>query len=267
MDTNISKKVGELLREWRERRRISQFDLANDAEISQKHLSFLELGRSYPSREMILRLAAQLEIPLREQNVMLTAAGFAPFYPERSLEDESLAAARYAIDLILKRLVPIPSFVVDRHWKLVAANEAVDILLAEVDPALLELPVNMMRLCLHPKGFAPQVINYPEWRKNVIEFLNRQVDITADAFLTGLLEELKNYPPPPNSPKAAPSKNTRTMPISVPLQLRTKEGDLTFISVVTLFGTPIDVTLSELAIESFFPADEKTTEILNRLYK
>ena len=262
-----SKKVGDLLRGWRERRRLSQLDLAYDVEISQKHLSFLELGRSQPSREMVLRLSERLDIPLRDRNVLLTAAGFAPVFPERSLDDDSLTAARYAIDLILERLMPYPTFAVDRRWTLLAANKAVDILLAEVDPSLLEPPVNMLRLCLHPKGFAPQVINYAEWRKDVLEFLNRQVEITADAFLTELFQELKGFNLQQSSQTNPPKEQPRTMPISAPLCLRTKEGDLTFMSVVTVFGTPIDVTLSELAIESFFPADEKTAEILNRIYK
>jgi transcriptional regulator with XRE-family HTH domain len=267
MNTVESKKVGDLLRDWRERRRLSQLNLAYDAEISQKHLSFLELGRSQPSHEMILRLAEQLNIPLRERNILLTAAGFAPVFPETPLTDESLAAARHAIDLILNRLEPYPSFAVDRRWELLAANKAVDILLAEVDASLLVPPVNMLRLCLHPKGFAPQVINYAEWRKDVLEFLNRQVEITADAFLTELLEELKGYSLPHASQSSPKSEYPRNMPISAPLRLRTKEGDLTFMSVVTVFGTPIDVTLSELAIESYFPADEKTAEVLNRVFK
>jgi len=262
-----SKKIGILLRGWRERRRLSQLDLALDAEISQRHLSFLELGRSQPSREMILRLAEQLKIPLRERNVLLTAAGFSQVFPERRLDDKSLAAARQAVDLILTRLEPNPSFAVDRHWTLVAANKAVDILLAEVDSSLLEPPVNMLRLCLHPKGFTPQIINYSEWRKSVLEYLNRQVEITADAFLMELLQELKSYPKPESSRDRLPTKEIGYSHITIPLRLTTKEGELSFISTVTVFGTPIDVTVSELAIESFFPADEKTAEILSRISK
>ena len=168
-----SKKVGDLLREWRERRRLSQLDLALDAEISQRHLSFLEIGRSQPSREMILRLAEQLEIPLRERNVLLTAAGFAQVFPESRLDDESLTAARQAVDAILNGLEPNPSFAVDRHWTLVAANKAVNVLLAEVDSSLLEPPVNMLRLCLHPRALAARTINYAEWRKYILEYLSR----------------------------------------------------------------------------------------------
>lgn len=189
MNVAATKKVGELLRGWRERRRLSQLDLAYDTEISQKHLSFLELGRSQPSREMILRLSEQLEIPLRERNLILTAAGFASVFPERSLEDESLIAARRAVDAILNALEPNPSFAVDRHWTLVAANQAADIFTAEVDPSLLEPPISMLRICLHPQGFTPQVINYPLWRKNVLDYLHKQVQTTADEFLMKLYEE------------------------------------------------------------------------------
>ncbi len=262
-----SKKVGDLLREWRERRRLSQLELALQAEISQRHLSFLEIGRSQPSREMILRLAEQLDIPLRERNILLTAAGFAQVFPERSLGDESLAAARRAVDAILKGLEPNPSFAVNRHWTLMASNKAVNVLLAKVDSSLLEPPVNMLRLCLHPKGFTPQVVNYAEWRKNVLDYLNRQVENTADAFLIELLQELKSYPKPESSGTDSPAKEIDYSRFAIPLRLMTSEGELSFISTVTIFGTPIDVTLSELAIESFFPADEKTAEILSRAIK
>lgn len=267
MNSAESKKIGDLLRGWRKRRRLSQLDLALDAEISQRHLSFLELGRSKPSREMILRLAEQLEIPLRERNILLTAAGFAQVFPERPLDDDSLAAARNAVDLILNALEPNPSFAVDRHWTLLAANKAVDILLTKVDSSLLEPPVNMLRLCLHPKGFTPQIINYSEWRESVLEYLDRQVEITADSFLMELLQELKSYPKPESARDSFPMKEIGYSRISIPLHLTTKEGELSFISTVTVFGTPIDVTLSELAIESFFPADEKTAEIINRISK
>lgn len=262
-----SKKVGELLRGWRERRRLSQLDLAYNTEISQRHLSFLEIGRSQPSREMILRLAEQLEIPLRERNVLLTSAGFAAVFPERPLGDERLAAARRAVDLILNSLEPNPSFAVDRHWTLVTANKAANIFTAEVDSSLLEPPVNMLRICLHPKGFTPQVINYSLWRKNVLEYLNRQVEITADAFLMELYQELKSYPKPKSSRKNLLTIEIDYSGFAIPLRLMTKEGELSFISTVTVFGTPIDVTLSELAIETFFPADGKTAEIMSRVFK
>jgi transcriptional regulator with XRE-family HTH domain len=261
------KKVGELLREWRRRRRLSQLDLAYDAEISPKHLSFVETGRSAPSREMVLRLAEQLAIPLRERNVLLTTAGFAAVFPERPLGDESLAAARKVVDVILNGLEPNPSFAVDRHWNLIAANKSVSLLLTEVDSSLLEPPVNILRLCLHPKGFTPQIINYSEWRRNILEYLNRLVAITADVFLMDMMQELKSYPQPKATRNRVPSKEIDSSRFAIPLRLMTKDGELSFISTITVFGTPIDVTLSELAIESFFPADEKTAKILVHDFK
>ena len=264
MQAVASKKVGDLLREWRERRRLSQLNLAYDAEISQRHLSFLELGRSQPSRDMILRLAEHLEIPLRERNVLLASAGFAAVFPERSLDDKSLPAARRAVDLILNGLEPNPSFAVDRHWMLVKANQAArNILLTDIDPSLLESPINRLRLGLHPKGFTSQIMNYSEWRNAVIKYLERQVEVTADAFLLELLRELKSYPKPSSAKDARPTAETANSGISIPLRLMKKEGELSFISTVTVFGTPIDVTLSELAIESFFPADTQTQKILH----
>ena len=261
------KKIGDLLREWRARRRLSQLDLAYEAEISQRHLSFLELGRAQPSREMILRLAEKLDIPLRERNVLLSAAGFASVFPERPLDDRSLSAARRAVDQILTGLEPNPSFAVDRHWTLLAANQAVGILLKGVDAALLEPPVNMLRLCLHPRGFTPRIVNYSEWRRSVIDYLDRQVEITADEFLIELLAELKSYPRPGTARDGRPDDARSDTRISIPLRLMTGEGELSFISTVTVFGTPIDVTLSELAIETFFPADERTAETLNRVFR
>ena len=263
MQTIESRKVGDLLREWRERRHLSQLALALETEISQRHLSFLEIGRSQPSREMILRLAERLEIPLRERNVLLASAGFAAVFPERSLDEKSLPAARRAVDLILNGLEPNPSFAVDRHWTLMAANKAArNILLADADPSLLDPPINMLRLCLHPNGFTPQVMNYSEWRGSVLKYLERQVAATADAILMDLLQELRNYPKPETAGNALPTPEIANSGISIPLRLMKKEGELSFIGTVTVFGTPIDVTLSELAIESFFPADKKTENIL-----
>ena len=263
MRSITSRTVGDILREWRDRRHLSQLELANEAEISQRHLSFLEIGRSLPSREMILRLAECLEIPLRERNVLLASAGFAAVFPERSLDEASLPAARRAVDLILSGLEPNPSFAVDRHWTLVAANKAAkNILLTDADPSLLIPPVNMLRLCLHPKGFTPQIMNYSEWRLSVLSYLERQVEATADAMLLDLLRELRSYSKPASARDAPPTAETANSGISIPLRLMKQEGELSFISTVTVFGTPIDVTLSELAIESFFPADKQTEKIL-----
>jgi transcriptional regulator with XRE-family HTH domain len=264
MSIKESKKIGELLRGWRERRRLSQLDLAYDTEISQKHLSFIELGRSSPSREMILRLSEQLEIPLRERNVLLAAGGFASVFPERSLDDESLSPARKAVDLILEGLEPNPSFAVDRHWTLVAANNAASIFNDEVDPELLKASANMLRICLHPRGFTPRVINYEQWRKNVLEYLHKQVQATADNFLIELYDELKSYPKPKRLIDTSTEKEIDYSGFAIPLRLMGNDGELSFISTLTVFGTPIDVTVSELAIETFFPADEKTAEALRK---
>lgn len=262
-----SQKVGELLREWRGRRRLSQLDLAYEAEISPKHLSFVETGRAQPSREMVLRLAEQLGIPLRERNVLLTAAGYAAVFPERQLGDASLAAARKAVDVILNGLQPNPSFAVDRHWNLIASNKSASVLLAEVDRSLLEPPVNILRLCLHPKGFTPQIVNYWEWRESVLGYLNRLIAVSADVHLMEMMRELKSYPHPKSTRSRLPVKEIDRSRFAIPLRLMTKDGELSFISTVTVFGTPIDVTLSELAIESFFPADEETAEILAQTFK
>src|SRR5262249_8194546 len=192
-----SRKVGDLLREWRERRHLSQLALALDTEISQRHLSFLEIGRSQPSREMILRLAERLEIPLRERNVLLASAGFAAVFPERSLDEKSLPAARRAVDLILNGLEPNPSFAVDRHWTLRAANKAPrNVVRGDADPLLFDPPINMLGLFLHPNGFTPQVMNYSEWGGSVLKSLERKVAATADGILMDLLQELRNYPKP-----------------------------------------------------------------------
>lgn len=262
-----SKNVGELLRQWRERRRLSQLDLALDTEISQRHLSFVEIGRAKPSREMILRLAEKLDVPLRERNVLLTAAGFSQIFPERPLDAAALAAARQAIDLILAGLEPNPAFVVDRHWNLIGGNKAAKFLLKTVDSSLLHTSVNMLRLCLHPKGFAAQTVNYAEWRKYILEYLSRQIELTADAVLIDLLEELKSYPNSELLKNKAASNETDYSRIAVPLRLATDEGELSFLVTTTVFGTPIDITLSELAVEVFFPADAQTAEIVNRVFR
>jgi transcriptional regulator with XRE-family HTH domain len=256
-----STSVGPLLRQWRQRRRLSQLSLACEAEVSTRHLSFLETGRSQPSRQMVLLLAERLEVPLRERNVLLVAAGFAPVFTERPLTDPALDVARRAVDLVLKGHEPYPALAIDRHWTLVAANRAVAPLLAGIDPTLLQPPVNVLRLSLHPGGIAPRIVNASEWRTHIIERLRRQVAATADATLAALLEELRNYPLADTD--AAHQDSTSDFGgVVVPLRLRTEAGVLSFVSTTTIFGTPVDVTLSELAIESFFPADAATVAAL-----
>lgn len=255
--------VGDHLREWRQRRRLSQMDLALDAEISTRHLSFLETGRAQPSRDMVLRLADQLDIPLRERNVILVAAGFAPVFPQRSLDDPALAAARKAVDIILTGHEPHPALAVDRQWNLVSANRMIAPLMAGADPELLAAPINVLRLSFHPKGVAPRIANLHEWRAHVLERLRREVELTADAELNALLTELKAYPIGDAQPlrKAGDEYGG----VAIPFQLNTPAGQLSFFTTTTVFGTPVDVTLQELTLETFFPADAETAKAMQAL--
>jgi transcriptional regulator with XRE-family HTH domain len=260
---NTTQPIGEHLRVWRQRRRLSQLELAGDAEISTRHLSFVETGKAQPSREMVLRLAEQLDVPLRERNAMLMAAGFAPKFQERTLDHPSLKIARQAIDLVLAAHEPFPALAVDRHWTMVTSNKAVAPLLGGVDAALLQPPVNVLRLSLHPKGLAPRIANLAEWRGHLLARLQHQVQATADETLAALLEELKRYPG--HGASSGRTGSTRDYAgIVVPLELVTPKGTLAFFSTTTVFGTPVDVTLSELAVEAFFPADAATAEALRR---
>jgi transcriptional regulator with XRE-family HTH domain len=246
--------VGDHLREWRQRRHLSQLDLAGDAEISARHLRFVETGRAAPSRDMVLKLAERLEVPLRERNVLLVAAGFAPAFPQRSLDDPALKPARAAIDLVLKAHEPNPALAVDRHWNLVAANRMVTPLLAGIAPDLLAPPLNVLRLSFHPRGLAPRTVNLAEWCGHLLERLHRQCEATADPQLIRLYDELKGYPiPVRRGPLAADT-------VAIPFRMRFGDDVLSFISTTMIFGTPVDITLSELAVETFFPADDLTTE-------
>jgi transcriptional regulator with XRE-family HTH domain len=252
--------VGAYLREWRQRRRLSQLDFALQAEISQRHLSFMESGRATPSRDMLLRLAEHLGVPLRERNTWLLAAGYAPVFEERKLDSPALHEARQAIDVLLKSTEPFPALVVDRGWNLVAANAALQPLMSLVaDSALLQPPINVMRLSLHPGGLASRVANLPEWRGHLLDRLFRQVNLTNDRTLLPLLEELRSYPSAESD--AAPKNGS----IFVPFQLRTDQGLLSFFSTTTVFGTAVDITLAELTLESFFPANPETAAALRAL--
>uniref|UniRef100_UPI0038BD8C0A helix-turn-helix domain-containing protein n=1 Tax=Paraburkholderia bannensis TaxID=765414 RepID=UPI0038BD8C0A len=254
--------VGELLREWRVRRRMSQLLLATEAEISTRHLSFVESGRATPSREMVMHLAERLDVPLRERNALLVAAGYAPLYRERALDDPQLAAAREAVELVLRGHEPYPALAVDRHWNIVASNGALAPLIGDASPALLTAPVNALRLSLHPEGIAPRIVNWHAWRAHLLARLQRQIEASADSTLVELHDELAAYPAPPDV-EAAPVEPMRHH-IAVPLRVRTAIGELSFYSTTTVFGTPVDITLSELAIEAFFPADTQTAEALRR---
>ncbi len=267
MNSHRAATIGPLIRDWRQQRRLSQLELALEAEISQKHLSFVESGRSQPSRDMVLLLAEHLGVPLRERNTLLLAAGYAPVYLERALEDPALQAAKAAIDLVLTGHEPYPALAVDRHWTLLAANAAVAPLLAlVVDAELLRPPVNVLRLALHPGGLAAATVNFDEWRAHILARLRQQVRIAADPVLADLLAELLAYP----ASSVGSGSGRVPMPvvepaIAVPLRLRVGDGVLSFISTTTVFGTPVDITLSELALETFFPADAATGAALRSL--
>ncbi len=246
--------VGELLRQWRQRRRLSQLDLAGEAGVSARHLSFVETGRARPSREMVLHLAEELEIPLGARNELLAAAGFAPVYRRRDLGDPDMAAVRSALDLVLAAYEPFPALVVDRSWHLVAANRALSGLLDGAAAHLLEPPVNVLRLSLHPEGIAPRILNLPEWRRHVLHRLGREAHLSGDLGLAALHRELL----------ALPGGLDRTSPngIAVPLRIRAGDDVLSFLSTVTTFGTAVDLTAAELSIEAFLPADPMTARAL-----
>ncbi len=255
--------VGDLLREWRRHRRLSQLDLATGAEISTRHLSFVESGRSQPSRDMILHLAEYLDIPLRERNALLVAAGFAPAFRERTLADPALDVARATIDLLLKGLEPYPALAVDRHWNLIASNQATLRLLSGLAEEWLRPPVNVLRLSLHPAGLAPRIRNLPVWRAHLLDRLRRQIDASQDQQLIELLRELQAYPSP--TEEAARTTTDLNNAIAVPMELELNGEVLSMLSTTTVFGTPTDITLAELALEAFVPADQATMKRLRAL--
>ncbi len=254
--------VGDLLREWRRHRRLSQLQLAAEADISTRHLSFVESGRSHPSRDMIVHLSEYLDVPLRERNALLTAAGFAPIYAERALEDPALNAVSQTIDLLLKGMEPYPALTVDRHWHLVASNQATLRLMAGVSQSLLKPPINVLRLSLHPAGLAPRIRNLPQWRAHLLERLRRQIDASHDAPLIELMHELQALPCAPADPTEATHVYTQ---IAVPLRLDVDGVVLSMLSTTTVFGTPMDITLAELALEAFVPADDATAKHLREM--
>ncbi|MBS7705569.1 helix-turn-helix domain-containing protein [Chelatococcus asaccharovorans] len=257
MDTT-AESVGDLLREWRKRRRFSQLDLASEAALSTRHLSFVESGRASASRDMLLRLAEQLAMPLRIRNRLLLAGGFAPEHPERALAAPDMTAAREAVEAVLAAHMPFPALAVDRHWNLVLANAALTPLLADVAAELLTPPVNVLRLSLHPRGLAPRIENLAEWRHHLLNRLARQSDVTGDPVLAGLLAELS----------ALPFRASRTRPaaanaVAVPLNLKQDGGVcLSLLSTTTVFGSAMDVTLAELTLECFYPANAATRAAL-----
>lgn len=257
----LQRPVGELLRQWRERRRLSQLELALDAEISTRHLSFVETGRSMPSREMILLLADHLQVPLRERNHLLLAARYAPVYGETTLDSPRMQAVHEAVRQVLKGHDPYPAVVVDGRWNLVDANDGVAMFSSDVAPELLTPPANVLRASLHPDGMARRIVNLGEWRAHLLGRLRRQVELTADPELARLYEELRAYPcDQPESEVEGPDPGV----VVIPLRIRHDGEELAFFSTVATFGTPLDITVAELVIESFFPADERTAAVLRR---
>jgi transcriptional regulator with XRE-family HTH domain len=259
--------VGHLLRDWRTRRRMSQLDLANDAGISARHLSFVETGRSRPSREMVLHLADRLDVPLRERNALLMAGGFAPTFHATDFAAPEMQAVRDAVDRILAAHEPFPAILVDRQWNLVANNRAASVLVEGVAPEVLDPPCNVLRASLHPRGLAPRILNLDEWTGHILGNLRRQVAVTGDAALRELADELTGYatelgvadPRPHEAPRAIARPS-----IAMTMRLRTDDGELAFITMIATFGTALDITLTELALETFLPADAATADALRR---
>ena len=255
---------GDHLRTWRQQRHLSQLELTNEADISTRHVSFMETGRTNPSRDMVLRLCERLAIPLRERNTLLVAAGYAPMYRERALDDPALAAARQAVELVLKGHEPCPAIALDRCWNVVAANRAAQALLAaHVSPELLAPPVNVFRLSLHPDGLASRIANLAQWRHHLFERLRQQIHATADPALLALQAELLECPAPEESPPLVMAGEM--LGVVMPFCFESVHGMLSLISTTTIFGTPVDVTLQELAVESFFPADAFTAQVLREM--
>jgi transcriptional regulator with XRE-family HTH domain len=253
--------VGHMLRDWRVRRRMSQLDLATAAGISSRHLSFVETGRARPSREMVLHLAEHLDIPLRERNPLLIAAGYAPSYQATDLAAPEMRAVRAAIDRLLDGHEPYPAILIDRRWELVASNGAAMILVEGVAPELLEPPVNVLRATLHPEGLAPRIANLGQWIDHILGSLRRQVAITGDDDLRALEEELAGYA----EAMGVSAEAAREAPgeVAIPMRLHTPSGELAFITMIATFGTALDITLSELSIETFLPADAATAQFLH----
>jgi transcriptional regulator with XRE-family HTH domain len=257
--------VGPLLREWRERRRLTQLELALDAGVSARHVSFVETGRSHPGRDMLLRVAGRLDIPYRDRNRLLIAAGHAPAFPERSLEDPTLAPVRSALDRILAAHEPYPATVIDRGWNLVAANTGAGALFEgiEVDSALLEPPINLLRLGLHPGGFAPRIVNLADWRAHFLRRLAQQVAVTGDSELEELMEEIAGYPGGRAVDRDGGS--VEATDVLGPVRVYAPDGgEWAFFGMFASFDTPFEVTASELALELLFPADRVTEEAFKK---
>jgi transcriptional regulator with XRE-family HTH domain len=265
VEDTFQRPVGELLRGWRERRRLSQLDLANQVEVSTRHVSFVETGRSKPSREMVLRLAEHLDVPLRDRNQLLLAGGYAPIYSEASLHSPAMLAIRAALRRLLEAHEPYPALVVDRWWNIVEANAGIALFTEDVAQELLKAPINALRLTLHPDGLAGRITNLAEVRANVLTSLHRQVASTADPDLQDLYDELLGYSSGDQRDRAGAADHAGPAEVVVPMRLRQGDRELSLLTTIATFGTPLDVTVSELMIEQFFPADEATADYLRGL--
>lgn len=252
--------IGGLIRDWRRRRGLSQLALSLACGVSQRHISYVEGGKSRPSREMVLRLADHLTLALRDRNAMLLAAGFAPTHRAQAFDAPDMAEARAAVRLVLDKQMPFPSLALDRHWTVLATNPALDGLLSGLPPSALATPVNALKLTLRPDGLAGRILNFADWRAHVLARLMRDCAVAGDPDLEALLAEVRAYPIPPG----VTSKPTGAggLPLAVPFRLADPRGDLSFISTTTVFGSAVDVTLSEVMIETFVPADDHTWQVL-----
>ncbi|GGQ14298.1 helix-turn-helix domain-containing protein [Streptomyces mutabilis] len=253
--------VGPLLRAWRERRRVSQLELALRADSSARHISFIETGRSRPSEEMVLRLAEHLDVPVRERNALLLAAGYAPHYPETPLDDPALDALRAGMERLIRGYEPYPALVVDATYRVLAANRGILMLLDGLPEHLLESPVNAMRLTLHPEGLAPRIRNLREWRGHLLEQMERQIALHRSEPLRALYEEVAAYPVPESGAGDEPAEPVPYF--ALPMQIEHEGRTLSFISSISTFNTPMDVTVAELAIETLLPADPATIKYLH----
>ncbi|MBL1103340.1 helix-turn-helix transcriptional regulator [Streptomyces sp. 5-8] len=253
--------VGPLLRAWRERRRISQLELALRADSSARHISFVETGRSRPSEEMVLRLAERLDVPVRERNALLLAAGYAPRFPETPLDDPALEALRDGMERLIRGYEPYPALVVDAGYTVVAANRGIAMLLEGVPDELMAPAPNAMRLTLHPQGLAPRIRNLPEWRGHLLAQMEREIALHRSDRLRALYEEVAAYPVPEEPPGDEPAEPVPYF--ALPLQIEHAGRILSFVSSISTFNTPMDVTVAELAIETFLPADRATAKYLH----
>jgi transcriptional regulator with XRE-family HTH domain len=249
--------LGPLLAGWRKRRGLTQLELASTAGVSTRHLSFLETGRARASRELVLHLAEHLDVPLRERNRLLLAAGFAPTYPETPIDAPEMDTVRDAIDLLMRLHDPFPALVMNQRFELVAANRAFGFLTEGVASHLLGPPVNVMRTALHPEGLAGRVINLAEFRNHLLGRIQRGHLRTGDDDLAALYDELAAYPLPDHAAPVGPPPA-----VVFPVRLRHRNAELAFFSIIGTFDTPVDITVAELSIESFFPADRATEAVL-----